>query len=431
MLYNAPTGSTDPNADYVGKNVAAGRQGSKIPPTVPMTVQRELVAIITESGQTPTNDDLTQVLRAIRSGKLTTYTDISSVPNSLLITPRTPHTALLKGLAFKVYPAFANTGACQLTVGSLSAPLTRRDGTALVSKDILPGIAISCTFDGQVFRLDQLAQSEVARTVSNPILYVRPDGNDANKGDGNNAAQAFATIGAALAYGVNFLVYSGSALTIQLGLAGIYAAPATQGIAGSNATLLGGIGTVQILGDILNQDQYVIQGTGYAGNSGIIHASFGTALTLRGVAIQNNSPGTFNTITAASNSTIYLENVSMGGLNGSVQAHLAANGGGNIRVGVGCKITSSQGCMLYVFGGEITILATVTLVGALAVGIAFARSMGNGKIFCPGGAGFAGGAVTGQRYLTANGGIINVFGQGANFFPGSTAGTSTVADQYN
>ncbi len=68
MLYNPPTGSTDPDAHYVPKNVAAGTQGSKVPPAAVENPQREIVGAITASGQTPTNSDLGQLWKAILAG---------------------------------------------------------------------------------------------------------------------------------------------------------------------------------------------------------------------------------------------------------------------------------------------------------------------------------------------------------------------------
>lgn len=65
MLYNPPTGggSNDP---YVGKNLAAGQQGSKVPPAALENPQREIVAAITDAGLVPTNTDLTQLSQAIK-----------------------------------------------------------------------------------------------------------------------------------------------------------------------------------------------------------------------------------------------------------------------------------------------------------------------------------------------------------------------------
>ncbi|GJD65184.1 hypothetical protein [Methylobacterium frigidaeris] len=66
MLYNPPSGSTDPNAGYKGKNVAAGQQGSRIPPSAVEFTQREIVNAILESGQSPTNEDLHQLWKAMK-----------------------------------------------------------------------------------------------------------------------------------------------------------------------------------------------------------------------------------------------------------------------------------------------------------------------------------------------------------------------------
>lgn len=82
-LYVPPSGSTDPNASYVGKNVAAGTQGSKVPPGAVEYPQREIVNAISSSGQSPTNSDLFQLWKAILAGA-------KSVINTLKIPGRTP-----------------------------------------------------------------------------------------------------------------------------------------------------------------------------------------------------------------------------------------------------------------------------------------------------------------------------------------------------
>lgn len=431
MLYNPPTGSTDPNAAFVGKNVAAGQQGSRIPPKAVETPQRELTRLIIESGQTPTNDDLRQVLKAIRSGKLVTYEDVSITPNVLNIQPLTAHTEPKRGLPFRIWPATENTGECTLQVNGIApAPLTRRDGSALQAKDIQPGIPIDVVYDGQVYRIAGLAPGEVTRVVNRPILWVRPDGNDNNKGQGNNANQAFRTIGAALQYGVQYLAYSGSLLTIALGVPGIYEAPGTQSASGAAATLLGGSGTIQILGDVTNQDGYIIQGVGFAGNQGIIHTSFGTTLTLKGLTIANNSTS-YSSLVASSGAAVYVESVTFAGINGTAGAHVKASDGGTVKMGPSCKVLASRANMLSVdAGGGIVIqgASTVTLVGALTFSV-FATAGSTGRIIAN--SGFSGGTITGQRYAVYNQAFIGTNGGGANFFPGSTAGTAASADQYN
>lgn len=68
MLYNPPSGATGANDSYVGKNVAGGTQGSKVPRAAVENTQREIVNAIAASGQTPTNADLLQLWKAIQAG---------------------------------------------------------------------------------------------------------------------------------------------------------------------------------------------------------------------------------------------------------------------------------------------------------------------------------------------------------------------------
>lgn len=67
MKYNPPTGATDPDAPYVGKNPAIGQQGSKVPPPAIEHPQREIVAVIEAAGLTPDEEVLTQLRDAIQS----------------------------------------------------------------------------------------------------------------------------------------------------------------------------------------------------------------------------------------------------------------------------------------------------------------------------------------------------------------------------
>ncbi|WP_210253134.1 hypothetical protein, partial [Beijerinckia sp. L45] len=65
MLYNPPTGGAA-NDPYVGKNVAAGIQGSKVPPGAVEFPQREIMAIIAaDPSLTPSNTDLGQAQKSI------------------------------------------------------------------------------------------------------------------------------------------------------------------------------------------------------------------------------------------------------------------------------------------------------------------------------------------------------------------------------
>ncbi|MCL1915660.1 MAG: hypothetical protein FWG17_02985 [Desulfovibrionaceae bacterium] len=65
MKYNPPFGAQDPNASFV--NIIPGlRKGSAVPAEAIEYTQREIVAVITESGLEPSNTDLAQLAQAIK-----------------------------------------------------------------------------------------------------------------------------------------------------------------------------------------------------------------------------------------------------------------------------------------------------------------------------------------------------------------------------
>ncbi len=68
MKYQAPFGSSDPDAAYVDRNSTTATSGSKIPAGFPNWTQREIVDVIEKSGLTP--DDALQLAAAIQTGRL-------------------------------------------------------------------------------------------------------------------------------------------------------------------------------------------------------------------------------------------------------------------------------------------------------------------------------------------------------------------------
>lgn len=65
MKYNAPAGSKDPEAPY-SNGIPGQVKGSPINANAVEYPQREIINVITAAGLTPTNDELDQLLRAIR-----------------------------------------------------------------------------------------------------------------------------------------------------------------------------------------------------------------------------------------------------------------------------------------------------------------------------------------------------------------------------
>ncbi|AWN43176.1 hypothetical protein [Methylobacterium durans] len=287
----------------------------------------------------------------------------------------------------------------------------------LVNAFTAAGLTPSHTDNTQLLQLFGILAPRIA---TNPIIYVRPDGNDANDGSANTAAKAFATIAAAAAKAGARYANIGTAITIQLGVAGTYAMP------GSIPPTLG---TLVIKGDVANQGAYILSGSGPVGGSQSCVGSTGGAIELRGVTLANT--GTSNhTLGTNAGGSVFLQNVSFTSVSSGGFAHMVATNGASITIGSGCTIAGPMGSALQTLGGSITINAgvTLTVVGTPAFSNAFANSSSVGLIYAGSGASVSG-TATGARYSASLNGIINT-GGGANFFPGSTAGSTALGGQY-
>ncbi len=153
MLYNPPSGSADANAPYVGKDVAAGRQGSRVPPGAAEFPQREIVAIIAAAQAmglgTPSNSDLAQMLKAVRSGLLNRFPATGS-PDAIAIAPSPVYSGLVEGMRFRVkVPGAGSNTSVNPTLGinSLSSPILRGDGTAVAKGDLVAGRVVEFEID--------------------------------------------------------------------------------------------------------------------------------------------------------------------------------------------------------------------------------------------------------------------------------------------
>ena len=86
MDYNPPFGSTDPDAPYGDRNTPGFIRGSVPPAAAIEDPQREIVAAIAKSGLTPSNDDLAQLAKAIRSQALNYRAAAHPTVNGLTVT---------------------------------------------------------------------------------------------------------------------------------------------------------------------------------------------------------------------------------------------------------------------------------------------------------------------------------------------------------
>lgn len=173
MDYVPPTGSSTATAPYVGKNTAAGTQGSKVPPGAVEYPQREIVAAIAASGTARSNADLTQLTGAIGRGIwLGALALTLGAPNALAgsigggagVIQSLPAWTKLRGFTTQTN----TTAVVNVTVtgvgtanGTATGPLLRRDGKPLAVGDVPVG-AVEFQPDGAGnFRLVGLAPSEM------------------------------------------------------------------------------------------------------------------------------------------------------------------------------------------------------------------------------------------------------------------------------
>lgn len=70
MKYQAPYGSTDPDASYVDRNTPGAVAGSKVPAAAIEHPQREITSVITKSDLAASDGDLMQLAKAVRSLRL-------------------------------------------------------------------------------------------------------------------------------------------------------------------------------------------------------------------------------------------------------------------------------------------------------------------------------------------------------------------------
>lgn len=246
---------------------------------------------------------------------------------------------------------------------------------------------------------------------ANRTYYVRTDGSNSNNGLTNSAGGAFLTIQKAIDV-VRTLDLSIYNVTIQLGVAGTYADPA------SLPGALTGTGAVTIRGDPASPGSYLL--TTSVATSGFITVSGGGKLTVSGVKLSTSGSsgvclsatrGGFLTVGSGvefgSTSNYHMSATYTGVL--EIASNYTVSGGGTVH------ITAAEGGVL--FGNN----KTVTISGTPAFSAFFAYCNRNATIEYFGNT-FVGSA-TGARYYAAQGGGIFVNGAGASYLPGDAAGS--------
>ncbi len=280
-----------------------------------------------------------------------------------------------------------------------------------------------------------IAAATRTRLLSSVTAWVRTDGNDNNDGSANTAGSAFATIQGGWNRLKTLYDLSGNSLTFQLGNAGTYA-----GVYFDN---LGVVGNIRIVGDVAAEGGYIVTpATAVTGRPKHCVASEIGTVTMSGVTLDASSAtGVTRTVWAPGGGKIVMgDRVTLKNtVNNSSLIHVDADNGGTVTLQAGANISiiggASPTTVQALFAGQIYGTVVIGDAGApclistsnIAIGEASALAIG-GSIIGQG-ATFSG-SVTGKRYRSAANAVITTNGGGANFFPGSIAGTVDTGGQY-
>jgi hypothetical protein len=171
MKYVQPYGISDPNAPYINGDPSIGRQGS-IPPAAAFEhPMRELVAIITRSFVTPSDTDLEQVAKSIRSQRMN-YAEDTGSANTISCSFAPPITSYTVGLPLRVKIKVTNTGAVTINAGAGSAQVKRPNGSQLSAGDLTAGGLAELVYDGTSFILINFGGTGGAGTTNNYFVYI-------------------------------------------------------------------------------------------------------------------------------------------------------------------------------------------------------------------------------------------------------------------
>jgi len=447
MKYHQPYGITDPNGPYINGDPSVGRAGS-IPPAASIEFpQREIVNLISDAGIVPDDGDLHQLAKGVQCGRLI-YGDDTGAANQVSISVNPPVLALQRGMQFITIFANDNTGPSSASISGL--PFVQivhpTDRSPLNPLEIRKG-AIGClAFDGTYFQLawsnavgsaPGIPGAPVFLTASLDYYIGGPGASDNN--DGTTIAVTtpphgpFATLQKAMNTISNFNL-NGHNITMHVA-DGAYAGVLLGRMAGSGQTIWIGNPASPLNVHVTGVDMPAIycQGAGpthsfegfylesnYGGGpydcSGASVAGTGTSLALRNIAFGQCSGSHLS--------------VSQSGVV-SLGATIIINGnplGNNPQMTQGWHVFCVNGAIIQPQGGNLPTLVINGNFGGQNGGGFCEVSWAFFEAFYAHIAGF--GNWTGVKYLVNANGILNTHGGGANYLPGTIAGSQNTGGQY-
>jgi hypothetical protein len=341
----------------------------------------------------------------------------SGVANAIVVSTDPVPAEYKAGMRIFVKVAANNSGATTINWNALGLKnVVRRDGAALLDSDLAAAGIAELVFDGVNFQA--VAAFGKPPLKRNLTIYVNGAiGNDANDGTANVVGKALLTPQAAvnLAY-----TYSPSqfAITIQIA-AGTYGPAITPQYAGPNLIINGASAASVLLDGGTTGPAVSVQGP--------------NSMTVTNLTGQNNEAVSLSPIfLASSGATLNTSNTAS---NGSLGAVFQAFANGSVAPGNHTFKGNSNELFLANFGGSIQLPRSVgyNIANPISVTTATASVSANGSIGvgAPSSASFTNpGNVTGSKYLCTTNGVIDSHGNGVNYFPGSSAGTTNTGGQY-
>lgn len=346
---------------------------------------------------------------------------------------------LTLGSAVSGFLTFANGGildgqtvsyaieADYVTVGDDLVPTSREVGTGVytasgttLTRNVLNSTngnaLLSLAGDAQVI-ITPLDADIRDKLTADRTYFVRTDGNDANSGLANTAGGAFLTIAGAMAYIANNIDGGGFNVTLSIQntswTAQVQVLPNFVGVAILIFDFNGGSLTVT------GQGTGAFYGGPYAIKTTIQLQNVTLSTVTSGSCINWDTPGALLLIGAGVTfgaSANHHVNVGLKAIvrwsgqpnytiSGNAACHLVAQYSAEIEWFPGTvTLTGRTFSQAFVFAGD------VATVQALAVGFT--------------------GTFTGTRYNVVNNAVVNTFGSGVNYFPGSVAGTTSTGGVY-
>lgn len=429
MQYNQPYGAA-PNAPYVNGDPSIGRAGSIPPAAAIENPQRELVQLISNALLTPTDADLQQVSRAIQTGRLNFGQDTGTANNLVLALAPAP-AQYYDGMPVRIRVAANNTGASQITMGTLDArAILRFDGSQLQPLDLPAGQVVELIYNLALTAFVLVGTN--ARVLTAPRTYYVNGASGSDSNTGLSSGAAFATVQKAIDTAVSYN-QNGFLITI------LVADWVGQSYGKITIPPLNGSGGLLIQGNPTSPENVVL-----TASFGMAVFNYAQNVFLRGLTLKSLAGATWygSSGVFCTGGSITLTNCNCAG---SVNAAIAAAGNGTIVINGQpdsasdfVRFSAGSPQLFYAdSGGYINIQGPILDFSHLGAPITTVccYAINSGKIVLNplfNGIAYVSGPsdVAGSRYYAAAGGIINVQGAGPSYLPGNSAGTAVSPGAY-